>query len=197
FGFQLFVGHRNPRTPAFLPNQPPVVNLSASKGTITLPCPPGTSPQANCTVGDNPVVSLAANASDPDGDTLLYTYSTTGGRITGDGANVSWDLTGVQPGTYTATVEVDDGCGCVAFSSTSVTVAGCTNCIPPCPTVNISCPTDQLTAGTPATVSVTLGGGNASATVTYNRSVSAGKISGGQGTPTITVDTAGLAGTSV
>ena len=54
-------------------------------------------------------------ATDPDGDTLLYSYTVTGGRITGEGANVSWDLTGVQPGTYTSTVEVDDGCGCVAF----------------------------------------------------------------------------------
>ena len=198
FGFQLFAGHRNPRTPAFLPNQPPVVNLSASKGTITLPCPPGTSPQANCTVGDNPVVQLSANASDPDGDTLLYTYSTTGGRITGDGANVSWDLTGVQPGTYTATVEVDDGCGCVAFSSTTVTVANppANCCAPPCPTISISCPTDQVVAGTPATVSVNLtGGGNFNATYTWT--VSAGTITSGQGTPSITVDTTNAAGQTI
>ncbi|HKC65572.1 MAG TPA: hypothetical protein VKB86_18160 [Pyrinomonadaceae bacterium] len=195
FGFQFFAGHRNPRAPAFLPNQPPVVNLSASKGTITLPCPPGTTAAANCTVGDNPVVQLAANASDPDGDTLLYTYSTTGGRITGDGANVSWDLTGVTPGTYTATVEVDDGCGCVAFSSTTVTVASppANCCAPPCPTVSISCPTDTVQAGTPATVSVNLtGGGNFNATYTWT--VSAGTITSGQGTPSITIDTTNQSG---
>ncbi|HEY0083834.1 MAG TPA: hypothetical protein VGB61_13655, partial [Pyrinomonadaceae bacterium] len=64
-----------------------------------------------------------------------YTWSTTGGRITGDGANVSWDLSGVQPGTYTASVEVDDGCGCIAFSSTTVTVERCEcEIIPPTPT---------------------------------------------------------------
>jgi hypothetical protein len=141
-------------------------------------------------------VQLAANATDPDGDTLLYTYTTTGGRVTGDGANVSWDLAGVQPGTYTATVEVDDGCGCVAFSSTTVTVAECTDCIPPCPQISISCPTDQVTAGTPATVSVNVsGGGNFN--VTYNWTVSAGTITGGQGTPSITIDTTGLAGQNV
>jgi hypothetical protein len=128
---------------------------------------------------------------------LLYTYSTTGGRITGDGANVSWDLTGVQPGTYPSTVEVDDGCGCVAFSSTTVTVAGCTNCVPPCPTINISCPTDQIAPGTPATVSVNLSGGDPNASVTYNWTVSAGTISSGQGTPTITVDTTGQAGQTI
>jgi hypothetical protein len=128
---------------------------------------------------------------------LLYTYTTTGGRVTGDGANVSWDLAGVQPGTYTATVEVDDGCGCVAFSSTTVTIADCSDCIPPCPTLSISCPTDQVTAGSPATVSVNLSGGDPNASVTYNWTVSAGTISGGQGSPSITIDTTGLEGQNV
>jgi hypothetical protein len=192
---QFWIGHRNARTPEFLPNQPPTVTLSASSGTITLACPPGTISES-CTASPNQTVQLAANATDPDGDTLLYTYTTTGGRVTGDGANVSWDLAGVQPGTYTSTVEVDDGCGCVAFSSTTVTVAECTNCIPPCPTIEISCPTDQVVAGSPATASVNVtGGGNFN--VTYNWTVSAGTISGGQGTPSITIDTTGLAGQNV
>ncbi|MDT5121860.1 MAG: hypothetical protein QOC96_1342, partial [Acidobacteriota bacterium] len=193
FIFQFWAGHRNARAPEFLPNQPPTVNLSASSGTITLACPPGMI-SATCQPSANQTVQLTANATDPDGDTLLYTYTTTGGRITGDGSNVSWDLTGVQPGTYTTTVTVDDGCGCVAFSTTSVTVAGCTNCVPPCPEINISCPTDQITAPTPATVSVTLRGGDPNATPTYNWSVSAGKIISGQNSPTITVDTTGLDG---
>jgi hypothetical protein len=150
----------------------------------------------SCTPSGSSTVQLAANATDPDGDTLLYTYTTTGGRVTGDGANVSWDLDGVQPGTYTATVEVDDGCGCVAFSSTTVTVAECTNCVPPCPTISISCPTDLVTAGTPATVSVNVsGGGNFN--VTYNWTVSAGTITGGQGTPSITIDTTGQEGQNI
>jgi hypothetical protein len=194
---QFWIGRRNARAPEFLPNQPPTVTLSASSGTITRPCPPGTqSRSGQCPTSEGSPVQLAANATDPDGDTLLYTYTTTGGRVTGDGANVSWDLAGVQPGTYTATVEVDDGCGCVAFSSTTVTVAECSDCIPPCPTISISCPTDLVTQGSPATVSVNVsGGGNFS--VTYNWTVSAGTISGGQGTPSITIDTTGLAGQSV
>lgn len=196
FGFQFFAGHRNARTPEFLPNQPPTVNLTASSATITLACPPGQI-SSTCQPSPNQTVQLTANATDPDGDTLLYTYTTTGGRVTGDGANVSWDLSGVQPGTYTTTVTVDDGCGCVAFSTTSVTVAGCTNCVLPCPTINISCPTDQVTAPTPATVSVNVQGGDPSVTPTYNWSVSAGKIASGQGTSTITVDTTGLNGQTV
>ena len=67
-------------------------------------------------------VNLKAVACDPDGDNILYTYSTTGGRISGDGAEAVWDLGGTQPGVYTVTVEVDDGCGCISFSSSVVTL---------------------------------------------------------------------------
>ena len=158
------------------------MTLSASTGTITLPCPPGMI-STTCTPTGSSTVQLSANATDPDGDTLLYTYTTTGGRVTGDGANVSWDLSGVQPGTYTATVEVDDGCGCVAFSSTTVTIAECTGCVPPCPTLSISCPTDPIQAGTPATVSANVQGGDPNATITYNWTVSAGTITAARARP--------------
>jgi hypothetical protein len=195
---QFWIGRRNARAPEFLPNQAPTVTLSTSAGTITLPCPEGTISTGSCQVGTPTTVSLSANATDPDGDTLLYTYSTSGGRITGEGPNVSWDLTGVQPGTYTATVEVDDGCGCMSFSSTTVTVAnpGPDCCRPPCPEISISCPTGDVPVGSPATVSVNVtGGGNPS--VTYNWSVSSGTISSGQGTPSITIDTTSLGGQTV
>jgi hypothetical protein len=127
---------------------------------------------------------------------LLYTYSTTGGRIVGDGSNVTWDLSGAAPGTYTTTVEVNDGCGCISFDSKTVEVTNCTDCQPiyVCPTVTVSCPTDILNPGQAATVSARVEGGDPNANYTYNWSVSGGTISGGQGTSTITVDTAGLEG---
>jgi hypothetical protein len=182
FGFQFFIGHRNERLPTIFPNQPPTVSLSASSSRVVLPaeCTGTDIPDPNCTPTAG-TVQLSANATDPDGDTLLYTYSTTGGRITGDGPNSTLDLTGVAPGTYTVTVEVDDGCGCIAFTSTTVTVERC-NCIPhappPCPNVTVSC-SDTAKAGTPITP-------------TYNWTVSAGTITSGQGTSSITVDTTGL-----
>ncbi|MCA1635019.1 MAG: hypothetical protein LC802_15350 [Acidobacteria bacterium] len=144
-------------------------------------------------------MNLSANATDPDGDTLLYTYSTTGGRIVGDGPNATLDMTGVAPGTYTVTVEVDDGCGCIAFNSTTVEVTRC-NCVAvptpqPCPTVSVSCP-DTGTVGTPVTFTANVSGGDSNVTPTYNWTVSAGTISSGQGTSSITVDTTGVAGGS-
>ncbi|HEY9401303.1 MAG TPA: hypothetical protein VIQ24_01325, partial [Pyrinomonadaceae bacterium] len=133
--FQFWAGRRNERAPTVVPNNPPTTAVSASPSRVVLAadCGPDQRPREGCTATGS-TVQLAANATDPDGDTLLYTWSTTGGRITGDGANVTWDLSGVQPGTYTASVEVDDGCGCIAFSSTTVTVERCECEVIPTPT---------------------------------------------------------------
>jgi hypothetical protein len=198
FGAQLWVGHRNKREPSILPNQPPTASLAASASTITLPCAAGTHSSGACPNGATSSVNLTTTASDPDGDTLLYSYTVTGGRVTGEGANVAWDLSGMGPGTYTASVDVDDGCGCITSSTTTVTIANCTDCIPDlvCPTVNISCPTD-VDQGSPATVTATVTGGTPVVTPTYNWTVSAGTITSGQGTSSITVDTKGLGGGNV
>jgi len=188
---QFWIGHRNPRTLPPPPNQPPVVSLSASMATITLPCPPGTS-STDCTPSSSRSVDLNASASDVDNDTLLYTWSVTGGTLSGDGRTVVWDLSGANPGTYTSTVTVNDGNNHTVTSSTTVTVVECTNCRPPCPTISVSCPSD-VDEGQAITMTASGGDGN----VTYNWSVSSGTITGGQGTSTITVDTAGLGGQTV
>jgi hypothetical protein len=200
FGFQFFIGHRNQREPDVLPNQAPVISsFAASTSTVTVPCAPGShSASGNCPSSMANSVGLTTTASDPDGDTLLYTYSATGGRITGDGANVTWDLSGLQPGTYTASVEVDDGCGCVSFSSTTVTIANCPDCVPDlvCPTVTVSC-SDMVEAGQSATFTANFAQGTPTVSETYNWTVSAGTITSGQGTSSITVDTGNLGGQSI
>ena len=97
------------RPGSILPNTPPNVGLASSTAFIST----------------NAVekVNLKAISCDADGDNILYTYSTTGGRITGDGASAVWDLSGARrPATYTVSVEVDDGCGCIAFESSTVTL---------------------------------------------------------------------------
>jgi hypothetical protein len=200
FIVQWAVGHRNAREPDVLPNQAPVISsFAASYPTITLPCPEYTrSKSGSCPTTATTSVGLTTTASDPDGDTLLYTYSTTGGRITGEGANVTWDLSGLSPGTYTSTVEVDDGCGCVSFTSTTVTIANCYDCEPilVCPTVTVTC-ADMVDEGAPATFTANFSQGTPTVSETYNWTVSAGTITSGQGTSSITVDTKGLGGQSV
>lgn len=198
FIFQFWAGRRNAREPERPPNQPPTVSsITPSMASILRPCPPGQS-SATCTPTGSEV-TLVANASDPDNDQLLYTWSVTGGRLSGEGRQVTWDLSGVANGSYTATVEVNDGNQHTANGSTTVTVADCTGCVPPpppCPTVSVSCPTD-VDADQPITFTASVSGGAEGASWTYNWSVSAGTISSGQGTSTITVDTNNLGGQSV
>jgi hypothetical protein len=96
----------------------------------------------------------------------------------------------VGAGTYTASVDVDDGCGCITAATTTVTIASCPDCVPDivCPAPAASCP-DAVDQGTPITFTV---GGNLTATPAisgYNWTVSAGTITSGQGTPSITVST--------
>ncbi|HKG79985.1 MAG TPA: hypothetical protein VKA78_11210, partial [Pyrinomonadaceae bacterium] len=195
---QFWIGHRNSRTPPPPPNQPPTVRaVTPSISSVLRPCPPPTSSTSCTPTGSE--VTLVADAADVDNDQLLYTWSVTGGRLSGEGRQVTWDLTGVANGTYTATVEVNDGNQHTATGSATVTVAECTGCVPPpppCPTVSVSCPSD-IDAGQPITFTASVTGGAEGATFTYNWSVSAGTISSGQGTSTISVDTAGLGSQSV
>ena len=198
FIFQFWAGRRNSRTPPPPPNVAPVINaVTPSPAAILRPCPPGQN-SASCTPTGNEV-TLTVDATDANNDQLLYTWSVTGGRLSGEGRSVTWDLSGVQAGSYTATVEVNDGNMHKVTGSANVTVGDCTGCVappPPCPTVSVSCPTD-VEANQPITFTASVSGGAPGATFTYNWSVSAGTISSGQGTSTITVDTAGAGGQSV
>ena len=189
FIFQFWAGHRNPRIP---PNLAPTVTVSASAASITLPCPPGTSSESCPTTMTE--VQVMATGTDPDGDPLVYTWSVDGGTKSADAQTITWTFS--TPGTYRASVTVDDGHGHTATNSTTVTVAACSGCVPPkppCPNISVSCP-DNVELGAPITFNASVGGDS---NVTYNWSVSTGTISSGQGTSSITVDTAGLGGQSV
>jgi hypothetical protein len=193
FIFQLWAGHRNPRIPPHI-NVAPVGSITSSSATITLPCPEGTVSDS-CTPSSSRSVSLTADFTDADNDALLYTWTVTGGTLSGDGRTVTWDLSTLQAGTYTVSVTVNDGAGHMVPATATITVADCTNCRRPivCPTVSVNCPT-SVVQGTPITFTASVSG---DASVTYNWTVSAGTISSGQGTSSITVDTAGIGGQSV
>ena len=192
FGLQIFAGHRNNRETYKRQNLPPTVSTTASSSYITRPCYEGTS-SPTCPTSANYVIQLTASASDPENDVLMYTWTVTGGKITGEGKNVTWDLTGSQNGSYTATVQVSDGSNPAVAGSASVSIADCRDCEkPPCPPVSVSQPPD-VEQGAPITFTASVSAGN----VTYNWSVSAGTITSGQGTSSITVDTANLGGQTV
>lgn len=73
-------------------NDPPTVSCSIAKDSIL---------QADTT-------TIRANAVDPEGDVLTYSWSATGGKVTGDTDTATYDATGVAPGKYTITATVSD-----------------------------------------------------------------------------------------
>ena len=192
YGFivQFFAGHRNARGKADIVNQPAnVTALTLDKTEVVLPCPAG---QTSTSCSDNQSVNVATTAVDPENDVLTYQYTVSGGRITGQGANVSWDLTGVRPGTYTITSAVDDGCGfCGTPKTTTINVVDCPNCVTPCvcPSVSVGEPSGVTNPGSDMTFTANVNGGNSDTAYTYNWTVSNGTITSGQGTPQITVAT--------
>lgn len=72
-------------------------------------------------VNANGIASVAVVASDPDNDPLTYSYTVTGGAITGSGAAVSWTAPSA-PGAHSVTVTVSDGKGGSATGNGALTV---------------------------------------------------------------------------
>jgi outer membrane protein OmpA-like peptidoglycan-associated protein len=88
------------------PNRPPTASLSVERSPIL----PGEHTGITCT------------GNDPDGDPLTYSYSASGGQVTGTGSNATFDATGLAAGTYTVKCTVDDGRGGTADASGNVEV---------------------------------------------------------------------------
>ncbi|HEX6125199.1 MAG TPA: hypothetical protein VFZ23_07475 [Pyrinomonadaceae bacterium] len=187
---QFFAGRRNKRQAEIVNQFANVDSVTLSDTTITGSCPPGFRPAEGATCNDSTSISVATSASDPENDVLTYNYTVSGGRIVGTGANVSWDVSGLAPGTYTITVGVDDGCGlCGRTQTQTITIAEC-QCVRECecPTLSVTGPAGVTQPGDSMTFTANVVGGSQQA-VTYNWTVSAGTITAGQGTPSITVAT--------
>jgi hypothetical protein len=78
-----------------LANRPPVI-------AGLEPCSERVLPRGTC--------EIVCNATDPEGDELIYGWSASGGTITGEGATVTWTAPASR-GSYNVTVVVTDGRG--------------------------------------------------------------------------------------
>ncbi|HEX8286927.1 MAG TPA: hypothetical protein VF556_02970, partial [Pyrinomonadaceae bacterium] len=191
FIVQFFAGRRDKRQAEII-NQPAnVTSVTLSESRVTLPCATGFRPRAGVTCSDDMSVNVTTTAVDPENDVLTYNYTVSGGRVVGQGANVSWDLTGVRPGTYTITAGVDDGCGvCGQTQTQTITVAECDcEAIPPpceCPSLTVTGPAEAVEPGGTMTFTANVSGGNQE-NFTFEWTVSAGTIESGQGSRSITV----------
>jgi hypothetical protein len=191
FILQVTAGRRNDRQDEIINPPANVESITLGEKRVTIPCQPGFHPREGGSCTDDMSVTVSTVARDVDNDVLTYNYTVSGGRVVGQGANVSWDLSGAQAGTYTITVGVDDGCGvCGQTKTETITVASC-DCVQDvtpcsCPTLSVTGPSGETPAGGTMTFTANVSGGSAN-DITYNWSVSDGSIISGQGTASITV----------
>lgn len=87
-------------------NAPPSITSLTPSATSVLP-------EDSCTIG--------CIATDPGGDTLSYSWSASGGTITGTGSTVTWTAPAAE-GIYTISVTVSDGKGGEDSASCTITV---------------------------------------------------------------------------
>ena len=176
-----------------------VDSVTLSTSEILLPCAPGTVVRegASCPDGSTVTVATKGSSTDPT-DVLTYNYTVSGGRIVGSGSNVTWDLSGARAGTYTITSGVDNGCGvCGTTKTETVTVKECPDCVANCvcPELSVS-GGGVVQPGEAMSFTANVSGGTAN-DITYTWSVSNGKITSGDGTSSISVDTTGLDGQNI
>jgi hypothetical protein len=127
----------------------PSVVLQASTTKITYPCPPDFfSMSRSCPSTADLRIALTSIPKDFSKQPV-YAYTVAAGRVVGEGSKVTWDLSEVGPGIYTANVEVHDNKKHRALSSVTVTITTCGDCIDRwlCPTLVVDC-YDQVKAGT-------------------------------------------------
>lgn len=69
-------------------NQAPVISKFESSSDAVRTC----GERIYCIPKSRRTVTLSVTASDPNNDTLTYSYFVTGGELIGDGSSVSWKL---------------------------------------------------------------------------------------------------------
>ncbi len=183
-----FMKQKSGQKPDVLPNDSPKLEPTLSASTVYLPCADGKFPE-DCPDEEKALIDVSANATDADGDALLYTYNVTGGKVIGDGAKVEWDLSGVKAGKYTVTIHVDDGAGAVTTKTKDIEVFSC-KCKSKCPTFSVTV-SENTNPDDDVTFTVTLSESVPNAV--YRWRVSAGKIIKNEGTY-IVVDRKGTGG---
>ena len=164
-------------------------NLRLGTGIVLrlgLPAPPPPPkpkepPTAACSVtpssvyaGSNDTVAVHVSASSPDNLPLTYNYTASGGVVDGTGPDARWNSSGVNPGSYTVSVKVDDGKGGTASCAADIKVEERPHHPP---TVSVSANPATIKVGERSAIAC-----NATSPdnlpLTYNYSASGGQVTG-------------------
>ncbi|MGH9792482.1 MAG: Ig-like domain-containing protein [Candidatus Acidiferrales bacterium] len=158
-----------------------VIKLGFTHWGAPPPPPPNNNPSAACTAdktsvmaGSSDSVRVMLRATDADGDPLTYSWTASGGNISGAGAEATWTPGSAPPGVYTVTGRVEDGRGGSASCSVDVRVETRPNNAP-----TLTCSAERTTVRTGERVRVTGQGSDPDGdNLTYSWQAKAGQIVG-------------------
>jgi outer membrane protein OmpA-like peptidoglycan-associated protein len=157
------------------------------------PKPVNRQPMASCSAEKASVyaesgdaVGVRVMASDPDNDSLSYSWTASGGAVEGSGPAVRWNSAGTRTGTYTVTANVSDGKGGTASCAVDIKVDPRPNRAP-----TMSCSVDRSSVLTGERVRVTASAADAdNDPLTYSWRTNGGQIIGSGAS--VQLDTTGL-----
>jgi outer membrane protein OmpA-like peptidoglycan-associated protein len=176
FRYQAGVVFRFGGAPPPIPNRPPTASCSADPTHVT--------------DGSGDMVAIRAEGSDPDNDSLTYTWTATGGTVDGTGSQVRWNPAGVALGAYTITARVSDGRGGTASCAAEVRVEPRPNRPP---TMSCSASPSSVKPGGHANITATANDPD-NDPLTYSWETSGGQVAGTRSQ--VDLDTTGLAPSS-
>lgn len=101
---------------------PNVERLNLSQDVIFINCE---DKESRCSENKE-TIDILTEAENLINAEITYEYIVSGGKIIGEGKEVVWDLSGLEPGEYTITAGVNDGCGiCGKTKTRTVYVVEC------------------------------------------------------------------------
>ncbi|MFZ0638515.1 MAG: OmpA family protein [Candidatus Acidiferrales bacterium] len=159
-GIVLRFGGRHAEPPPPPPSAPMAATCSAGKEAVY--------------AGSGDIVVINAEASNPDNNSLTYSWSASEGTVDGTGPEVRWNSSDRQPGTYTIKAHVDNGRGGAADCAVSIRVEPRPNRPP-----TMSCSADHttVTVGEPVEITATANDPDNNP-LSYSWNAGAGKIEG-------------------
>lgn len=167
-----------------------VESIALEKDSAFTHCPNHKRVSSECSE-DQLQIQIKTIAKGAEENGLKYYYFVTGGKIIGEGANVVWDLTKTRIRNYSITVALGKDSVIKGKTITkSFKVSECPICDLgcDCPIISLSAPQTKIKAGDAAILTAKTSAKDEDE-ITYNWTVSNGKIEAGNGTRQIVVRT--------
>src|SRR5688572_16039300 len=111
FEFSINVGARKTDSKSVNPRPTPknkiaIQSIYLDKYEAELRCNNGITLREGAVCSEDPSIKITTFVNNPQNSEITYYYTVSGGKIVGQGANVTWEFEVARPGNYTVTVKI-------------------------------------------------------------------------------------------